>query len=126
MNAFEILVNGTPVCVAGANPVFHAGLSWSRFRDKDGGFGFDVGGSNDDEQWEHGVVWPVPAIGIGDEVTIRLISTDSVDAAVPRVSSPYPKPPTPPGARRESHGKAPAPGLKKTGNFRQEKSRAFC
>lgn len=96
MNAFEILVNGQRVCVVGSNRVLHAAVFWTKFKDKEGGFGFDVGGTNDDERWEQHAVWPVPEIGIGDEVTIRLISADAVDAPLPRVSKPYPKPPTPP------------------------------
>lgn len=96
MNAFEILVNGERVTVASANRVLRATVYWTRFIEGNGGFGFDVGGTNDEEFWANHGVWPVPVVGVGDEITIRIISTNSIDPPLPRVSAPYPKPTTPP------------------------------
>lgn len=77
MLAFEISVNGTIVCVAGAGPkhrVISSIVSWTR-RDPDQ-ISLHVGGVPQSDQH---LTWNTPKISIGDEITIRIVETDTVD-----------------------------------------------
>ena len=89
MLAFQILVNGEVVCTAGAPPshrVLSTIVSWTH-REPDQ-IGFHVGGVPDADQH---LDWNVPEVGIGDEISIRIIDTDDVDQpdnARPKIDRP--------------------------------------
>ena len=83
MKAFEVYLNGNRLWTAGVGDdgVLATGLTWvggnpprpsSRMDFRVGGV--DVGS---DERLD----WPTPPIGVGDEITIRIIETDRVDPA---------------------------------------------
>lgn len=78
MLAFEVLVNGKRLCIAGTgtSKVISTTVSWAR-RSADT-INFHVGGIVADESNEH-FAWTTPPIGIGDEITIRLVDADSWD-----------------------------------------------
>ena len=77
MIAFEILVNGQRVCVAGASAVVGQTLSWTPNMKNNARL--SVGGIDKREAGDDMVSWPVPSIVVGDEITIRVIETDAVD-----------------------------------------------
>jgi hypothetical protein len=78
MLAFEVSVNGERLCIAGTGTsnVVAVGVGWAR-RDADT-IRFNVGGIVADDSNEH-FYWKPPSIGIGDEITIRLIDADTGD-----------------------------------------------
>lgn len=83
MIAYEVLVNGQRVCVASANAVLGVTLSWTPALKK--GSRLSVGGMDKGEAGKEFVDWPVPDdVGLGDEITIRLIEADSVDEPLRR------------------------------------------
>lgn len=76
MIALEITVNGNRICVAGGSLVTSTSISWS---DRDGAaVRLNIGGIEDPTLREH-LHWNAPGLEIGDEVTIRILSTDDVD-----------------------------------------------
>jgi len=78
MLAFEILVNGKRLCLAGtdAHNVFSTIVSWGRRADDR--INFHVGGIVSGDSHDH-YEWTTPAIGIGDEVTIRIMDSEKCD-----------------------------------------------
>jgi len=75
--AFQILVNGEPVCIAGAitdQRVLTTCLSWTH-REPDR-IGFTVGGIPQSDQH---INWKVPDVSLGDEILIRIVETDKAD-----------------------------------------------
>ena len=78
MLAFEILVNGKRICVAGTAPVnrvLSAALSWThhepdQLRPHVGGIPAET-----DQHFNY----HVPEIGLGDELLIRIVETDDID-----------------------------------------------
>jgi hypothetical protein len=71
MRAFEIYVNGEKVCTAGlADGVMSVIINHVGRR----GFGLWIGGLDS----EH-VHWDAPAVGVGDEILVRLTDTEIVD-----------------------------------------------
>ena len=83
MKAFIIYRNGEKLCTAGigTNGVLSAIVDWVGRSDK-GNFNMHVGGL--DSTTEEHVEWKVPAIGIGDEVSIRLIESAEADQPAER------------------------------------------
>jgi hypothetical protein len=80
MIAFEVSVNGKKVCVAGADRVVGVSVDWTgRTPDR---ILFAAGGITTEGGQAHHCAWMVPTIGIGDEVTIRVVETDTPDPAV--------------------------------------------
>ena len=78
MLAFEVSVNGDRLCTASAanHCVLSAVLSWARRKPEV--INFHVGGVAADDPKRH-VDWTTPTIGVGDEVRIRVIDTDTFD-----------------------------------------------
>ena len=81
MKAFVISLNGQPFVTAGVGDdrVLVTGISWvggSPPRPAEGRLHFHVGGI-DGRTGEH-VRWSVPEIGVGDEITIKIIETNQV------------------------------------------------
>ena len=75
MLAFEVLVNGKPACTAGATEghrVLVTSLNWT----SPDHFILTVGGVPESN---HHFQYSVPEVGMGDEITIRIIETDNVD-----------------------------------------------
>jgi hypothetical protein len=72
MLAFEISINGKRLCIAGTGmaSVVSTGVSWTR-REPDT-IRFNVGGIVAANPLEH-FDWKTPRVGIGDEITVRLI-----------------------------------------------------
>ncbi len=87
MIAFEVSVNGKRVCVAGAERVSSVSLHWAHHSPQR--VGFSVGGVSSEGGVDHHCEWDVPPIGVGDEVTIRIVEADAVDRGVhrPRASA---------------------------------------
>jgi hypothetical protein len=82
MKAFAVFVNGQQVCTAGIGPdgVLTAILDWvggGPRQTPEGLFGLHVGGL--DSQTDEHVDWSVPEVGVGDEVTIRIVETEDID-----------------------------------------------
>ena len=92
---FQVLVNGSPVCTSGQNGfgVLTALLSWRKLNptkippDKravlskalaDGELEFSVGGIDGGEDVH--TSWKVPLVGVGDEITIRILESGQFDA----------------------------------------------
>jgi hypothetical protein len=83
MKAFEVSLNGQRLCTAGAGDdgVLATGITWV------GGspprpaseLTFRVGGI-DSATGEY-LDWPVPQVNVGDEITIRIVETESIDPA---------------------------------------------
>jgi hypothetical protein len=81
MIAFEILVSGKRVCVAGGALVTSVGIDWSD-RDPDAkAIRLHVGGIDDPSLREH-LRWDAPTLQVGDEVTVRILSTDEIDPPI--------------------------------------------
>lgn len=76
MLAFEILVNGQRVCQPGVGRALSAVISYEHHQP--GQITFFVGGVPLDTEALH--AWNVPQIGVGDEVTIRIVETDTPDS----------------------------------------------
>jgi len=79
MKAFEVYLNGKYLATAGTDHVLSTIVSWSNVSPpaKPGGeFHFHVGGI-DPLTSEH-VDWSVPEVGVGDEITIKIIETDQL------------------------------------------------
>lgn len=80
MKAFEIHLNGLHLFTAGIgeNGVLSTVITWVGGSPPrpNAGFFFRAGGV-DGGTGEH-VEWSVPAIGVGDEVTVKIIETDQV------------------------------------------------
>ena len=79
MKAFVVSLNGQPFVTAGVGDdgVVATGLTWvggSPPHSAEGMLHLHVGGV-DRRTGEH-VNWSVPAIGVGDEITIKIIETD--------------------------------------------------
>lgn len=81
MIALEISVNGQRACLAGASGCVYTTLHWTRFVVNEGRLRIGVGG-REFGQPKGGdfYEWSVPEIKFGDEVTIRILDTDAVDA----------------------------------------------
>ena len=91
---FEILVNGSPICISGQPGfgVLSVTLSWVKLdptkvppekhtdprASSDGGLEFAVGGI--DRIDDRHTSWKVPTVGVGDEVTIRVLASGRFDA----------------------------------------------
>ena len=78
MLAFEVSVNGIQLCLAGteSNEVVSTIISWTR-RVPDA-INFHIGGiASGDSQKQFD--WLTPHISIGDEITIRLVETETSD-----------------------------------------------
>lgn len=88
MIAFEVFVNGQRICVAGTEIVTSVGVDWTQ-RTPDQ-VRFNVSGIHAGEQGEGHVEWPVPNIGVGDEIIIRVLSTDAIDPPTRRPHLPDP------------------------------------
>jgi hypothetical protein len=88
MKAFRVNVNGKPLCTAGigALGVLHVIVDWVRRKGerRDGEFDFSIGGL--DTASEEQVRWSVPQIGVGDEITIRVVESDEIDTPSLRYS----------------------------------------
>jgi hypothetical protein len=76
MLAFEISVNGKRVCTATLERVLSTVVTCTSHTPDH--IDFRVGGVPETSVGEH-IEWETPRIGIGDEVTIRIIETDSAD-----------------------------------------------
>jgi len=80
--ALDISVNGRRACIAGgANIVFSAIISC--VEDGSETVQFHVSGGIQQDEKANYVQWNVPPITLGDEVTIRVVKTDSPDLPVP-------------------------------------------
>jgi len=82
MLAFEVLINGKRLCIAGTgtSDVLSTVVSWAR-RAQDRGqdkLDFHIGGIVAGNSNEH-FGWTTPALAIGDEITIRLVDADTWD-----------------------------------------------
>jgi len=77
MVAVEVSVNGTRICTAAADRVLSVIVSWTPNANA---FNFHVGGIRSQDNGDH-CDWDVPEIGIGDEVTIRLVDVESPEPA---------------------------------------------
>jgi hypothetical protein len=82
VKAFEVFVNGRRVCMAGVGPdgVLSAILDWvggGPRHPAEGSFDLHVGGL--DSRTDEHVDWSVPEVGVGDEVTIRIVETEDID-----------------------------------------------
>jgi len=93
MIAFEITVNGKKFVVAGIEDwdLLHTDIMARREADDDGGNIYDlkVGGlpiQTEEGKLEH-VRWPEAELKVGDEITIRIVETDSADKPIKRYRS---------------------------------------
>jgi hypothetical protein len=88
MKAFHILVNGKPCCTAGIGlmGVLHVIVNWVRRKGepREGEFDLSVGGL--DITSEEHVRWSAPRIGVGDEITIRVVESDQINTPARRYS----------------------------------------
>ena len=81
MKAFEVSKNGRYLLTAGigVEGVIVAGVNWtgsSPPRPVGGEFSFHVGGLDSDTG--ESVVWSVPKVGVGDEITVKIVETDQI------------------------------------------------
>ncbi len=92
-----MFVNGQKVATLGigGKGVLSAIVNWvdGRWRREGGEFSMDLGGL-DSVVGEH-VRWPAPPLTVGDEVTIRLLEVEQVDAPTERKPSAPPAPEAP-------------------------------
>jgi hypothetical protein len=81
MVALELSINGQRACLAGASGVVWSTMFWGRFVNADGESKLRVGG-REYGQPKGGAFyrWAEHGLKIGDEVTVRLIESDAVDA----------------------------------------------
>jgi hypothetical protein len=82
MIAFEISVNGEKACVAGGNNFVYSAII-SRVDDATELVDFNVTGMLDENGTPKYLRWNTPAIQLGDEVTIRIVETNSPDPPRP-------------------------------------------
>lgn len=95
MIAFEISINGKRVCLAGASGCVYGTLHWSRFVVSEGHCQLRVGGRQYGQpKGGDYFEWAVPSIGLGDEVTIRIVEAESADP--PALTDPHPTRPVSP------------------------------
>lgn len=86
MVAHEVFVNGQRVCLAGIESgVFHTIIGWSGGRDRGDHLDVRIGGL-DNQSNEH-LGWPPPAIGIGDEILVKVVRVAAVDPPTRREPS---------------------------------------
>ena len=82
MIAFEVSVNGRRICIAALEDgLLRFGVDYvtpNRAIEEEDRLWMHVGGIS--RRYEHRR-WPVPSIGIGDEVTVRIIEADGPDRA---------------------------------------------
>jgi hypothetical protein len=81
MKAYEVYLNGRHLVTAGVglNGVLSTIVTWTTVSPpaREGGeFHFYVGGV-DGQTGEH-IDWSVPDVGVGDEITIKIIETDQI------------------------------------------------
>ncbi len=81
MKAFEIYVNGQHLITAGIGDdgVLASCINWvdgAAPRPDSGSLTFHVGGI--DGRTDEYVDWSVPPIGVGDEITFKIVETDQV------------------------------------------------
>jgi len=78
MRALEVFVNGRRLCIAGvgAQGVVTASVLWSAHAGIENAF-MDVNGL--DGATNEVLKWSVPPIGVGSEITIRIVETPSTD-----------------------------------------------
>ena len=83
MRAFEVYVNGRYLLTAGVRDgVLSGGITWAGRSSPhltSGNYILHVGGIDGDID-EH-VNWSVPELGLGDEITIKLIESDQISPA---------------------------------------------
>jgi hypothetical protein len=79
MRAFIVSINGVQLCTAGigTDGVLSSHVSWTG-KDGNGQFHMHVGGL--DTTSSRHMSWPVKEIGVGDEITTRIVETKVVDA----------------------------------------------
>jgi len=77
MQALEVTVNGQRICIAGTTPnrVLAIGMSWTA---RDPRWTFNLGGVTDRESEDH-FAWNLPKLAVGDEVSIRIIESETCD-----------------------------------------------
>jgi hypothetical protein len=88
MKAFRVSVNGKPLCTVGigALGVLHVIVDWVRRKGEPAAGEFDLSIGGLDTASEEHVGWPVPRIGVGDEITIRVVDSDEIDTPSERYS----------------------------------------
>ncbi len=82
MVAFELVLNGKRTAVIGLN----GGLFNVMVSTVDDGLKsvqVNASGMSEVSSDAEQVHWPLPELGVGDELTIRIVETDLVDQAVP-------------------------------------------
>jgi hypothetical protein len=96
MIAFQVAINGRPVCTAGigASGVLTAIVNWvGTFGEGD--FRLSIGGLSSSTN-EH-LTYPAPAIGVGDEITVRVVEADASKVNLPIEHRPRKSRPNNPG-----------------------------
>lgn len=83
MKAFMVSVNGRHICTAGIglDGVLSTILSWAGGEPHlgaEGEFHLHIGGL--DCRTDEHLNWPAPEVAVGDEITIRIIEAEHVDA----------------------------------------------
>jgi hypothetical protein len=83
VKAFVVLVNGERLCTAGigGNGVLTTIVSWVG-RGRRGHFHMHVGGL--DSRTDQHIRWEVPAVRVGDEITVRVVEAGAVDPPAER------------------------------------------
>ena len=81
MIGFEVLVNGERLYTAGiaGNSLLVAGVQWGG-RNTEDMVQLRTGGTNFPEMKHH--QWPWRELGVGDEVTIRVVEVDTPDKPI--------------------------------------------
>jgi hypothetical protein len=84
MKAFEVLINGHHVCLAGigGDGVLTAIVNWVGDRSNRENMFLSVGGL--DGTTDEYTDWAVPTIGVGAEITIRVVEATTVDPPTAR------------------------------------------
>ncbi len=87
MKAHQVLINGRPLCTSGIGDdgVLSTIVNWCGSAGRGDDFRLSVGGL-DSAAGEH-LHWESPELGVGDEVTIRLVEADAVDPPAHRQPS---------------------------------------
>jgi hypothetical protein len=90
MKALDVSINGHRLCLAGVGDdgVLHAIVNWVGGPGREEEISLSVGGL-DCATDEH-LRWKVPTIGLGAEVLVRILETNSVDPPNERVRSERP------------------------------------
>ncbi len=78
MKAFVVLVNGKPLCTAGIgrDGVLSGHVTWAG-QGGHGDLSLHIGGL--DSSTDEFVGWPAPDVGVGDEITFRIVESEAVD-----------------------------------------------